>query len=143
MVKRGMQPMHDDHVNVTPLIDVVMCLIIFFLVCGQLARGESVKGVHVPIAKHAQDMAIKKHELIVNLVPHKPLDYRDQPTIVVFQQDVLPDKLVQLMRQEKRLDPRTKLVLRADAHLPYKFIAPVLEDATEAGITNVNFMTRR
>ena len=42
MKKRGLQPMTEEPVNVTPLIDIVMCLIIFFLICGKLVKDETL-----------------------------------------------------------------------------------------------------
>ena len=51
MRRKRFQPMHTEHVNVTPLIDVIMCLIVFFLLCGQLAREESNDKVQIPRAE--------------------------------------------------------------------------------------------
>ena len=49
MRRKGLEPMHDEHVNVTPLIDVIMCLIIFFLCCSTLAKSEANDQVQIVI----------------------------------------------------------------------------------------------
>ena len=68
MRRKGLEPMSSNHVNVTPLIDVIMCLIIFFLLCGQFARDEA-KHVSLPIADLGQEVD-KQGQLLVNLVWH-------------------------------------------------------------------------
>src|SRR5947209_17273139 len=69
MRRRGLEPMHDEHVNVTPLIDVVMCLIIFFLCCSTLAKEETNEQVQIPRAQLGQTMADQRGRLVINLVP--------------------------------------------------------------------------
>ncbi len=66
-MRRGLEPMHDDHVNVTPLIDVIMCLIIFFLVCGTLAAQESNDRVVIPRAKLGQELSEQRDRLVINV----------------------------------------------------------------------------
>ena len=56
MRRKGIAPMHDEHVNVTPLIDVIMCLIIFFLCCTTLAKNEVNDKVQIPRAEVGQEL---------------------------------------------------------------------------------------
>src|ERR1035437_43838 len=69
MAKRRLEPMHDEAVNVTPLIDVVMCLIIFFLVVGKLVKDETSGGVEVPRARHGQELDDQVGRLTINIIP--------------------------------------------------------------------------
>jgi biopolymer transport protein ExbD len=141
---RGIKPMQDTHVNVTPLIDIIMCLIIFFLLVGHIAKAASVKGIKIPSAKNGKDMRDKSDQLIINLVPPAG-GYADNatPTIMIWSNRISEGRLAGYLRKQKRDNPKIKVVLRADRSIPYKFVAPVLISCAQAGIASIHFMTRR
>ncbi len=149
MSRRGITPMQSEHVNVTPLIDVVMCLIIFFLLVGHIAKKAEVKGVRIPSTKHGKDLVGKSGQLIINLVPRPPLVVGQQrsPKVVIWGErvsyDLLPGKLREYVNDYKRTHTVVKLVIRADKSIQYKYIAPVLIDCASVGISSIHFMTRR
>jgi len=141
---RGIKPMQDTHVNVTPLIDIIMCLIIFFLLVGHIAKAASVKGIKIPSAKNGRDMRDKSDQLIINLVP--PVGgYGDNavPSILIWRNQIPESELAGYLRKQKSENPKMKVVLRADRSIPYKFVAPVLISCAQAGIASIHFMTRR
>ena len=146
MRRRGLEPMHDDHINVTPLIDVIMCLIIFFLVCGQLARDEGNDKVQIPRAKLGQEMPEQRGRLMINLLPRKGADGSvnpgDEPDVIIRGQAVALQDLTAYLRKEKQESPDLKVILRADEALTYQWISPVLISCVQANITSVNFSTR-
>ena len=149
MSRRGITPMQSEHVNVTPLIDVVMCLIIFFLLVGHIAKKAEVKGVRIPSTKHGKDLVGKSGQLIINLVPRPPLVVGQQrsPKVIIWGErvsyDLLPGKLRQYVNEYKHSHTVVKLVIRADKSIQYKYIAPVLIDCASVGISSIHFMTRR
>ena len=53
--------------NLTPMIDVVFLLIIFFMVATEFAKVERDLLVNPPTAKHAQPVTAPPRELIVNV----------------------------------------------------------------------------
>ncbi|NNM85289.1 MAG: biopolymer transporter ExbD [Phycisphaerales bacterium] len=144
-LRRGIKPMESEHVNVTPLIDVVMCLIIFFLLVGHIAKKAAVKGVLLPHAKNGADLADKSGEVIINVVPRHSdtTGVQHAPKIIVWGQDVGYDQLKAELRKYKASNPNLKLVIRADKSTHFKYIAPVLEDCASAGISSIHFMTKR
>ncbi len=141
---RGIKPMQDTHVNVTPLIDIIMCLIIFFLLVGHIAKAASVKGIKIPSAKNGRDMRDKSDQLIINLVP--PVGgYGDNavPSILIWSNQIPESELAGYLYKQKSENPKMKVVLRADRSIPYKFVAPVLISCAQAHIASIHFMTRR
>src|SRR4029079_16734939 len=92
MRRKGIEPMHDEHVNVTPLIDVIMCLIIFFLCCSTLAKSEANDQVTIPRAKLGQEMPEQRARLMINLLPRKGPDgsvnAADEPDVIIRGQAV-------------------------------------------------------
>src|SRR3954468_14060202 len=98
MARRGIEPMHDEHVNVTPLIDVVMCLIIFFLVCGRLAQEEANDHVVIPRAALGKELAEQRGRLLINVVPRyrvagQPLNPGAEPEVWVRGKPILMNDL--------------------------------------------------
>ncbi len=150
MKVRGIKPMQDVHVNVTPLIDIIMCLIIFFLLVGHIAKAASVKGIKIPAAKNGKDLRNKSNQLIINLVPPSG-GYGDHamPSILIWNNRIPESQLAAYLRKEaypskhKGSNPPIKVILRADRSIPYRFIAPVLISCAQAGIASIHFMTRR
>ncbi len=137
--------MESHHINVTPLIDVVMCLIVFFLLVGHIARQAAVRGVRVPVALHGKTMLDKSGQLIINVVPQASdvPGVAGRPRIEIWSQTVTFADLPALLTAYARRNPGLKLVLRADRSIPYRYIAPVLAACAQAGIGSVHFMTRR
>ena len=149
MAKRGIAPMHDEHINVTPLIDVVMCLIIFFMICGKLVKDDVNKDVTVPKALDTpQELTGDlSGRLIINLVPnaegpHNAVNIQPQVIVRGKKLETL-NSLIPYLRDEKRKSPNIRVVLRADEELPYEHIAPVLVACAMADIKSVHFSTRQ
>ena len=149
MRRRGLEPMHDEHVNVTPLIDVMLCLIIFFLLCGQMTKDEFSK-LRVPQADSGQDTE-KRDRLLINLVPRErtaesapaPVNPHDQPEIWIRGKQVALADLQAYLKRERLENPEVKVILRADAEIAYAWISPVLVSCAQADIQNVDFATEK
>jgi biopolymer transport protein ExbD len=169
MKKRGLSPMHSEHVNVTPLIDVVMCLIVFFLICGRLAKDEVVaEQLKVPVAKLGQEITEQRDRVVINIVPdmpnpqelegdlkkldpNKPDDLktlmtmagRRAPKIYVRGHELTEAGLMDLLKSERDANRDLKVMVRADAAQNYEFVAPVLVCCAKANIHSVNLSTTK
>ena len=135
---RPLAPQRDEQVNVTPLIDVVMCLIIFFMICGKLAQDEQVKGITLPRAALGQELADQQNRLVLNLVP---TGAGERPMIEVHGLTIPYDALRDVLRRESSHNRDLRVILRADQSTRYEYVAPVLVACAEAGIHSVDFST--
>src|ERR1051326_8566662 len=86
---RTFHPPHPfGKINVTPMIDVVMCLIVFYLIVGKLAADQR-SAMRLPAsATGAEDKA--QDLLIVNVMPGAP---GQPPRIVIDAADIPQDQL--------------------------------------------------
>ncbi len=141
-IRRLFEPMQDEHVNVTPLIDIVMCLIIFFLICGKLAHDENSAEIQIPEAQTGADLHEPRDRLVVNLAPRGG-NAHEAPDIMIRGQVIPIEKLAGYLRTQAAAIPDLKLVLRADKDLEYQYIAPVLMACAEAHIKTVNYATQK
>ena len=145
MKKRGLQPMTEEPVNVTPLIDIVMCLIIFFLICGKLVKDETLEAITVPVARQGQELNDGRGRVVLNL--SLPTDYSSStearviPQMSSKGQKVEYAQLTNYLRAAVAQNPDVRVILRADKNVLYEFIAPVLISCSEANIKSEHFST--
>lgn len=124
-------------INVTPLIDVVMVLIIFYLLVGNLAASRTT-AVDLPASgTGATDDSAAF--VTINLA-------RSETGDITLDIDGVPttrDSLADVLRV-RAIDPAsTPIRLRADRAVPYAQIEPVLNALRSAGVPGVKLVARR
>lgn len=134
---------HDSgKINVTPLIDVVMCLIVFYLIVGRLASSRITK-LDLPVTSTAQEVqaASAGSNPIITVTPP---DAPAAPARVFLDGVSLSiDELGGAMRR-LAANPRPPTVeLRADRRLSYGQLAPVIEACRAAGLTSLRLKTQQ
>jgi biopolymer transport protein TolR len=123
-----------SEINVTPLVDVMLVLLIIFMVTAPLIQqGVEVK---LPEAK-AQPVKAEEQKLILSIKSDRTLylGTDDAAAPVPFQE--LEEKLKANVRVEKDHE----LYLMADRDLPYGFVAEVMATVQRAGVTNLGLIT--
>jgi biopolymer transport protein ExbD len=118
-------------VNVTPLIDVVMCMIVFFLIVGKLVADQRAQ-LRLPetrsgSARPAQDV------FVINVLASAEGEAR----VVVDNDPVETPVLRELLRARLLRDPATVVQLRASRELPYGAVRPVIDACRDAGVPSV------
>ncbi len=120
--------------NMTPMIDVVFLLIIFFLVSSHLAQQESRWELALPEAETGQDAPRQpRRHVVVNVLP--------EGLTVVAGRSVGPDELEQMLRRERQTagEEELELLIRTDRQVPYLRVEPLLAAAARAGVWRVAF----
>lgn len=151
MRRRHLPEAHATHPNVTPLIDVVMCLIIFFMLVAKIGvnTGADPK-IRIPATIQGQEIKDMGNTLTLN-VQSSPLD---EPLVTALVKgDVRELKVTdpttglhQLALELGHLregNPDLKVIIRGDEGMDYRFLEPVLLACAEAKVKNVNFNTRQ
>ncbi|MET0384448.1 MAG: biopolymer transporter ExbD [Polyangiales bacterium] len=116
-----------NDINVTPLVDVVLVLlIIFMVVTPMLQRDEKV---HLPKARNSEETK-SPEALIVAL----PADH----SIWIDSKPVPANALEATLTAAVHKDPERKLVIKGDETLRVKDVSTVLAAATAAGAKGVS-----
>jgi biopolymer transport protein ExbD/biopolymer transport protein TolR len=115
-------------INITPLVDVVLVLlIIFMVVTPMLQRGKSVE---LPKAKHAVNIQGGGEPAFVSVT-------RDGQVYV--EQDKTPASKEQVMEAMKEANAQGKRVMvKADIETEYGKVRPVLDWASKAKLKGVS-----
>ena len=122
--------------NMTPMIDVVFLLIIFFLVSSHLARQESQLPLPLPVADTGSEAVDDDHQRVV-------INIRSDGTIQLAGRSVDLPQLTQRLRNELAESRNLELRIRGDRTVPYQFVQPVMAAAADVGIWQVTFAVVR
>ena len=112
--------------SMTPLIDVVFLLLIFFLVASRLSQEDRELDIPLPSAANAMPMTVEPQELIVNI---------DQDGVIFVNNQRLDSKQFQRMLGQVIADnPLGQSVLiRADRRVPLQTPVDVMDICLQSG----------
>jgi biopolymer transport protein TolR len=118
-------------INVTPLVDVcLVLLIIFMVVTPMLQQGVDVL---LPAGPHSEKKAGKEGDLIISI---------KQDGTVFIGQDWIPDnKLAKYLKSEHDKDAARAVMLKADKRLNFGKVRAVMKAANDAQFSQVAILT--
>jgi biopolymer transport protein TolR len=123
----GAQPMSE--INVTPLVDVMLVLVVIFIITAPLLAS-SIR-LDLPRSDAAQPGEAPQ---FVTLVVDK------SGQAFLNDQAVSADQMAQSLRQSAARNPDTEVQLRADQAVPYGRIVEVMGIAQKAGLNRIGFV---
>jgi len=127
-------PVHPG-IQLAPLVDVLLLLLIFFLMTWNAARNENELDVKVPKASSAKERPAPIGDVVVNV--------KADGNVIVNRRTLGAVELSELLKSLVQLNPEQAVVIRGDETGAYKNIIGILNLCTEAGITNVAFATAK
>jgi len=124
----GAQPMSE--INMTPLIDVMLVLLVIFIITAPLMTS-SLK-LDLPAADGAAAGAAPAFVALA-------IDA--EGGLFLGEQPAGREQIVERVRAAARRDPATEVQLRADRRVPYGRVAELIGWVQEAGLTRIGFIT--
>ena len=112
-----------DGPNLTPVIDVVFLLLIFFLVATRYDQQERELDIELPEVVQAQPLSMTP-ELVVNVS-------RDGKYTIATN-EYSETQLVSLIAEAKRNNPHQRVLIRGDGEVPLKFAVRVMSYCNQA-----------
>jgi biopolymer transport protein ExbD len=123
------------HINMTPMVDVVLCLLVFFMAATRLYDwDENEFVVSVPQVSEAGPLTAAPEDLMLTII--KP------GTVAVGETTHDLASLTKLLRKAREGYQDQGVVIRGDAALNYQDLADVLSACDSAGIRNVRLPVR-
>jgi biopolymer transport protein TolR len=119
-----------SEINVTPMVDVMLVLLIIFMVTAPLIQ-QGVK-VNLPETKAAPVEASDK-KLVISIDVGKH--------VFIGEAEVKLEELEEKLKTNVKAQADKELYLHADKELPYGVVIEVMAAAQRAGITNVGMIT--
>ena len=121
--------------SLTPLIDVVFLLLVFFLVATRFAQEDRELEVELPTASEARPLTEEPKELFVNI--DKDGNY------FVSGQRLAASEVEVALRQAVADNPvNQSVVIRADKRVPFDFVVTVMDLCNQAGVRDYTVTTQ-
>ena len=113
-------------IEMTPMIDIVFLLLIFFLVATTFREEEREMQVALPFASSSAPISTMLKEFIVNVI--------EDGTIIVGGRRIDEAELRTMVRDAVAVNPEQKVTVRGDRGTAYANIIQVLDTCKSEGI---------
>ena len=117
-------------INITPLVDVVLVLLIIFMLTAPILQS----GIEVNVPKTKTVKEITEERLVISIDKQQRVFLGNDPINVNLIADTL--------RRKVRDPGRQSIFLRADENVPFGAFATVMDAVKQAEITNVSIVTQ-
>lgn len=119
-----------SQINVTPLVDVMLVLLVIFMVTAPILQ----QGVNVDLPEvTAGPLTGKDEQLVVIVTRDGKVQLNDSPLKIAD----LNEKLAAIVR----LRPGSEVYLRADKNVPYGKVVEVMAAVRSAGVKKLGMVT--
>ena len=117
-------------INITPLVDVVLVLLLIFMLTAPVLQS----GIEVAVPQTRTVNQLTEERTVVTIDREQRVYLQDKPVNL--------GELPNLLRS-KSADPSKKVIyLRADGKVPFGAFASVMDAVKQAGIINISIVTR-
>jgi biopolymer transport protein ExbD len=126
--RRHGAPMAD--MNVVPLVDVMLVLLVIFIVTA-------------PLLTHAVKIDLPKASSAANITKPEHIEFgiRADGSLFWSGEAVTLDQIPQRFAQEAQKQPQPEMHIRADRHVHYEKVAQVMALAAKAGLVRIGFVS--
>jgi biopolymer transport protein TolR len=119
-----------SEINVTPLVDVVLVLLIIFMVTAPVLQS----GIEVSVPKTRTVKEITEERLVISVDKQQRVFLGNDPINI--------NEIANKLRQKIRDPQHQSIFIRADENVPFGAFATVMDAVKQSGITNVSIVTQ-
>jgi len=117
-------------INITPLVDVVLVLLVIFMITAPVLQS----GIEVAVPKTRTVKEVTEQRMVVTIDRDQKVFLGDQPVNI--------HELARKLRRPGEEDAKKVIYLRADERVPFGAFASVMDAVKQAGITNISIVTQ-
>ena len=118
-------------INITPLVDVVLVLLVIFMITAPVLQS----GIEVAVPKTRTVKEITEQRLVLTIDRDQQVFLGDKPVNI--------HDLPQQLRSSGTADPSKRVIyLRADERVPFGAFASLMDAVKQAGISNISIVTQ-
>ncbi len=117
-------------INITPLVDVVLVLLIIFMITAPILQS----GIEVDVPKTKTVKEITEERVVISIDRQQRVFLGNDPINI--------NQIADTLKRKVRDPQRQSIFLRADENVPFGAFATVMDSVKQAGITNVSIVTQ-
>ena len=118
-----------SEINIIPLVDVVLVLLVIFMVTAPMLH----RGIDITLPQSSSNTITADERLIISIEPDEVIYVgKDRVTII---------NLRKRLHEAKALNPLVSVYLRADSNIPYGRIVQVMDEVRRVGIERLGMVT--
>jgi biopolymer transport protein TolR len=117
-------------INITPLVDVVLVLLIIFMVTAPVLQS----GIEVNVPKTRMVKEITEERLVITINKEQRIFLGNDPINI--------NEIGTKLRRKVRDPQHQSIFVRADEDVPFGAFATVMDAVKRSGITNVSIVTQ-
>ena len=117
-------------INITPLVDVVLVLLIIFMLTAPILQS----GIEVEVPKTRTVKEITEERVVITIDRQQRVFLGNDPVNI--------NEIAAKLRQKVRDPEHQSIFLRADEEVPFGAFATVMDAVKQSGITNVSIVTQ-
>jgi len=117
-------------INITPLVDVVLVLLIIFMVTAPVLQS----GIEVAVPRTRTVKEITEERLVISIDKKQRVYLGNDPINI--------NDIAAQIRQRIRDPQRQSIFIRADEDVPFGAFATVMDSVKRSGISNVSIVTQ-
>lgn len=120
-----------SEINVTPLVDVMLVLLIIFMVTApMMAQGVEVE---LPPAAEAEPLTADEQKLVLTITAEK--------RVYIGTSEIPLERVSEMLKANAKLQADKELFLHADHRLPYGVVVQVMAAAKRGGADSIGMVT--
>jgi biopolymer transport protein ExbD len=128
------EPLEEPYLNMTPMVDVILNLLIFFMIGSRFVEDERQVDIQLPSISHAQPLTAPPKEIVINV-------YADGH-MIVDQKLVAAEVLEEMLSAAKARYSDQAVLIRGDGKGSYQSIMDVLSICQKAKIHKYSLATQ-
>ncbi len=118
-----------SEINVTPLVDVMLVLLIIFMVAAPMMQ----RGINVKLPETKTASQVEEARLVLSIDHQGKVFLNDRPIHLA----ILKDQLTELYAHQTS----QVLFIRADKKIPYGTVLQVMDQVRQAGFEKISMVT--
>ena len=119
-----------SEINIIPLVDVVLVLLIIFMLTAPVIQS----GIEINVPKTRQVKELTQQRILVQIDREQRLYLQSQPINI--------NELGARLKERFKDPSQAKVYLRADEEVPFGTIAKVMDTTKLAGVENISIVTQ-
>ena len=129
-MESGNRQMPTAEINVVPLVDVMLVLLVIFIITA-------------PLLTHSVKIDLPKAASTPNITQPDHIEFalRGDASLYWNGEPVTMDELAPRFAESVKANPDIELHIRADKHVHYEYVARAMSIAAKAGLVKIGFVT--